>query len=214
MTDEGKPVSVSIEQDLPKTTVKVKDLVDGLNKVFSFIQEQNTLDERSDTRRTLGGDYGIRHAEDRLKAALRENYFSDTKTVQSMYDIGIQFDRKGLLQFDEKKFQHALQSDYEQVVDLLAGDGRNFGLIPRLSRALSTITGGANGLLTAQRRTYTGQIDRIDQDLETKSKRAEERIETLKGRLAKAQAALSQMQNQTGFLQGQASAPQLGIPIG
>ncbi len=122
VTDQGRPVSVKVEQDLPRTSVKVKELVDGLNQVFKFFQAQNKLDEKSDTRGTLGGDYGIRMAETRLRSALQENYLNvdDQRVIRSLADLGIQFTRNGTLSYDEKKLTHALDANFEDVVQLLA----------------------------------------------------------------------------------------------
>lgn len=209
LCEPGRPVALSIEQDLPKTTVKLKDLVGNLNKVFSFIQEQNKLDENSDTSKTLGGDYGIRMADNRLKEALRENFlFDPDKSVQSMFDIGIQFNRNGLLDFDEKQFQHSLQTNFDEVVEMLAGDGITYGIIPRLGRALQSISNSSSGLLSAQKNNYLSRIKQITQDVENREKRAEERIEKLKDRLSRAQAALTRLGEQSKFIQ----APESLIP--
>jgi flagellar hook-associated protein 2 len=216
-TYEGRPVTVSVEQDVPKTTLKVKELVDNLNSVFSFIQQQNTLDENSKTANTLGGDYGIRMAEDRLKAALRENFlFSESPTtVQSLADLGIQFDKKSVLHFDEKKFQHSLTTDFDGVVRLLAGDGSTYGIMPKLNNALKSITGAPDSLLTAQKKNYTTQVNKMNEDVANKEKRSEARLVNLKDRLAKAQSALAKMQGQTNYFASQGAAPQGGgIPLG
>lgn len=212
-TYDGRPVTVSVEQDLPKTTLKVKDLVDNLNNVFTFIQQQNTLDENSKTANTLGGDYGIRMAEDRLKTALRENFlFSENPTtVRSLADLGIQFDKKGMLQFDEKKFQFSLTNDFDGVTNLLAGDGQNTGVIPKLSHALRSITGDPTSLLTAQKGNYTKQVNKLNEDVATKEKRSEQKLISLKDRLAKAQAALTKMQGQSNYFAQQSAG---AIPVG
>ncbi len=214
-TIDGRPVTVTVEQDLPKTTLKVKDLVDNLNNVFQFVQQQNTLDENSKTANTLGGDYGIRMAEDRLKAALRENliFNESPSSVQTLTDMGIQFDKKGMLHFDEKKFQFALTNNFEGVTTLLTGDGVNTGIIPKLSNALRSISGGPDGLLTSQKKNYTTQVNKMNQDIELKEKRSETRLVNLKDKLAKAQAAIAKMQGQAGhFAQtmGGGGGPPLG----
>jgi flagellar hook-associated protein 2 len=214
LTNEGRPVTVSIEQDLPKTTVKVKDLVEGLNSVFSFIQQQNTMDENSNTAKTLGGDYGIRLAEDRLKGALRENFLFSESNVQTMRDIGIEFDKKGMLHFDEKKFQHKLSEDFDGVVTLLAGDGKSFGVIPKLSNALRSITGGPDTLLTAQKKNYSSQVAKFNEDLTEKEKRAELKMTSLKDKLAKAQAAITKMQGQANYFSSQGPGQGGGLPVG
>ncbi len=202
ISDINKPVSVNIEYDIPKTTIKVKDLVENLNKVFSFIQEQNRLDANSDTMKTLGGDYAIRMTENRIKEALRENFlFESGITTRSLLDLGIQFNKAGLLEFDEKKFEHALQTDFDGVTRLLAGDGQTFGVITKLKNALNSITEKAYGLLSIQKDNYMQRLKSIDDSLKEKQLRANEKIESLKMKLSRTQAALEKFQSQNAQFQ-------------
>jgi flagellar hook-associated protein 2 len=205
MSDSGKPIGIDITQDIPKTKEKVKDLVDKLNAVFGFIQTQNKMDEKTDTSKTLGGDYGIRMAEVRLRDTIQNyNLGSPFRSkVRLLSDVGIEFKKDGMLKFDEKKFENAINTNYDEVIDLLAGgmiDGGSKGFIPRLGDVLSSIVSPGNGLLANQRDTYTRKIATMNQDIEKKEKDIEKKAEDLKGKLAKIQGAFSKMQGQTGML--------------
>lgn len=211
ITDNGRPASITIEQDAPKTTVKVKDLVDKLNGVFSFIQSQNQLNEKSDTSRTLGGDYGIRLAEQRLRSALGGTmYGEEGRTIRALNDIGIQFNKSGTLTFDEKKFQASLNGHFDEVVDLLVGDGVGVGVIPRLTNALNSVAGTGGAVLTTQRDNEQAKVNRLQQDISTREKNAERRMEDLKGKLSRTQAAITKFQQQSGGFAGPQSQP--GLP--
>lgn len=202
LTDPGKPTTVTIEQDLPKTTAKVKDLVEKMNSVFSFIQQQNKLDEKTQTQKTLGGDYGIFLSEQRLRSALSETYLdSETRNVRSAGDLGIQFNKNGTLQFDEKKFELAVQNNFDDVVTFLTGDGETGGVMNKIGSALSTISGPASGVLSNQKKNYTEQIMKLNKEIEVKEKQVEQKAERLKGQLAKAQSSLEALQGQSGFIQ-------------
>ncbi len=202
LTDPGKPTTISIEQDLPKTTAKVKDLVDKMNGVFSFIQNQNKLDEKSQTQKNLGGDYGIFLSEQRLRSALSETFLdSEGRSVRSAGDLGIQFNKTGTLQFDEKKFELAVQNNFEEVVSFLTGDGETGGVMNKIGSALGTISGASSGVLSNQKRNYDQQITRLNKEIEVKEKQVEQKAERLKGQLAKAQSAMESIQGQTSFFQ-------------
>lgn len=202
LTEPGKPLTVSIEQDVPKTVSKVKDIVDKINQVFSFIQSQNKMDEKTDTSKTLGGDYGIRLAEDRLRSALQQNFLSDpTKKIKSLGDLGLQFNKEGTLTFDEKKFQSTLEANFEDVVVLMAGDENSRGVIPSVLNAVSSISGAGGGVLTNQLQNYNNQIRTIDKNISTKEKQVERRAEALKNQLASAQSALNAMKSQSSYFQ-------------
>ena len=206
LTESGKPTTVSIEQDIPQTTIKMKDLVDKTNSILGFIQEQNTMDEKTDTSRTLGGNYSLRVTEDRIRSALRENFLGQKgRGVQSLADVGIQSTRNGTLQFDEKKFAAALEKDFDSVVDLVSGDGVTYGVIPKLNRALTSLTESSTGLLSSQRKNFVGQIDGIDRNISRTEKSVEIKAQNLKNTLSRAQAAIQAMQSQGSAIAGGAN---------
>ncbi len=200
-TDPGRPGELTVSQDLPKTTVKIKDFVDKLNGVFSFIQSQNNLDEKSDTSRTLGGDYSLRVTEDRLRSALTQNFFLDgQRAVHSLNDIGIQFNKTGTLTFDEKKFQTALNGNFDEVVQFMTGDGSGGGVIPSIQRAVDSVTSGPGAVLTSRKQSDTQKITSLQKDIEDREKVATRRQEELRTKLAHAQSAINSIQQQGAAL--------------
>ncbi len=202
-TEPGRPITVTIEQDIPKTTTKMKDVVDKLNSIFSFIQGQNKMDEKTDTSKTLGGDYGIRLAEDRLRSALQQNFIGDaSRKYRSLGDLGVQFTKQGTLSFDEKKFQAALESNFDDVVTLLSGNGETKGVMASVINAVNSISSTGGGVITNQLQNYNSQMKTIDRNIETKEKQVERKAEALKNQLAAAQNALSAMQGQASYFQG------------
>lgn len=208
MTGEGKTVSLTVEQDVPATVEKIKGMVDGVNKVLGFIQEQNDLDENSDTLRTLGADYGMRLSEGRIRQAMRENFlFVPGRNIQTLSDIGIEFNKEGLLDFDEKKATHSVNTHYDEVVQILAGDGATYGMVTKLSKALKSLVIPGQGMLRNQQRNYQDQVKRVDREIDSKSKRAQERLERVKMQLANAQVAMNRIQGQGQYIQ------QTGSPL-
>jgi len=203
VTEPGRPTTITIEQDIPQTTVKVKDLVDKTNQILGFIQQQSTMDEKTDTSRTLGGEYSIRMAEERIRSALRENLIGKEGTaIQALSDVGIQMTRKGTLNFDEKKFTAALEKNFDEVVFLLTGDGQTTGVIPKLSRAIASLSASGSGLLSGQKKNFENQIQGIDKNIQRTEKAIEAKAQTLKNTLSRAQAAIQALQSQGGAIAG------------
>lgn len=204
----GGPVSLNIEQDTPKTGAKIKGLVDGLNQVFSFIQQQNTIDGKSDTSGTLGGDYGIRNSENRLRSALTQSFLGgDQRRIRALADVGIQFNRNGTLNFDGPKLEKALADNFDEVAELIAGDGLAVGLVPKLTTVLNSISGKNSAVLTSQRDNYVEKTKRIDKDIETKERVLERRAEDLRGKLTRAQDAINSLKNQSSQLAASLAMP-------
>lgn len=205
ITNPGRPAYITIEQDTKKTAVKLKELVDKLNEVFSFIQQQNKIDENTKTDRTLGGDYGIRLTESRLRNTLTA-LTSFGGPFRSASDVGVQFTKEGTLTLDEKKFEAVLTSDYEGVVDFLCGDGMSTGLVTRLNKTLGTIAGPGESLLSNQQKGQSDAIRRVTLEITDKEKAIQSKEESLKLKLARASAALESLKNQ-GSLFGQSQGP-------
>jgi flagellar hook-associated protein 2 len=215
VTEPGRPTTLTISQDIPKTTAKVKEMVDKLNGVFTFIQNQNNLDEKSDTTKTLGGDYGIRVSEQRLRAALGQNFvFDPTRNIRSMSDLGVQFNKKGILTFDEKKLQSNLNAHYDEVVDFLAGNEIQEGIVNRLGRALDTLASPTEGVLTNQQKSEQSKIDRLQKEIERKEANSQRKLEDLKGKLARAQGAIASMQQQAAQFGNMSSGDMVSSLIG
>lgn len=211
VTEPGRPTHITIEQDTKKAAIKVKDMVEKLNDVFNFIQNQNKLDEHTQTDKTLGGDYGIRMAESRLRNSISGSaFFTAEGTMRSLSELGIQFTREGTLQLDEKKFDAAIGADYERVVDFLCGDGVSTGLVNRLNRTLSTISGSSEALLQSQKKTQSEGVRKLDGDIKDREKKIKDKEETLKQKLARANTALEALKGQgMAFAASEGASPAL-----
>jgi len=210
ITEPGKPASLTISQDIPKTTEKVKGLVDKLNGVFSFIQQQNKMDEKTDTSTTLGGEYSLRVTEQRLRSTLTQGrLFEEGRAIRTMGDIGIQFTKEGTLKFDDKKFETALNANFDEVVSFLTGEEGKPGVFSALGRTLTTIS-GPGAVLTSFKQSETDKANRMGKDIEKKEKNADQKAEELKMKLSRMQTAITSMQRQSqsmasssGTLEGQ-----------
>lgn len=116
----GEEFSLTISEDAAKITEKVQTLVDELNAVIAFIKDQNTLDEKSDTSRTLGGDLILQTLETRIRSTI----FKDIETkfgFRRMGDLGLTFQRDGTISLDAKQFEKQLSDNYELVAQTLTG---------------------------------------------------------------------------------------------
>ncbi len=221
LSEPGKPLTLTVEQDIPKTVVKMKDIVTAVNGILGFIQEQNKMDAKTQGYKTLGGDYGIRMTEQRLRSVLQQNFsgsFNNSSKVRILSDMGVEFKKDGLLAFDEKKFTNALSANFDETVNLLAGDGLRPGLITQLGSVLSSLTVPGTGLLSNERTTYQERVNRMNEDIKKKEERLEKKADTLKDKLAKMQGAFSKLQAQQGAVNamgaGGGAAPTSPLPGG
>lgn len=198
---EGQTVKVEISPDYEKVEGKVKNMVEKINGVLSFIQDQNKLGEnsRGDPSKALGGDVTLHGVEYRLREIIQksESSLSDAQ-IQRMRDLGIGFNRNGTLDYDAKKFQSLLESNFDEVVAFFAGDMAVQGFGREIEALFDSVSRSRDGLATIKETGSQARLKKLKDDKEKGTEKAQAKIEKTKTQLAKAEAAISQMQQMQG----------------
>lgn len=196
----GEEFTLGISEDIEKISGKVQDLVDKINSVLSFIKEQNTLTEGSDTSKTLGGDFILQTIESRLRSAMFKNIFTE-EGYKRAGDIGIKFQRDGLLKLDTKKFDNMLSSNYKMVSQVLTGfssseAGINPGLVDNLKVTASETLQAPSGILRSRQRSLKNNINQIDRRIQQKQRNIEQKEKNLKNKFARLEGTISRIKTQ------------------
>lgn len=207
----GEEISIEITEDIQKIGGKISNLVDNINNVLKFIKEQNTLDERTDTSRTLGGDSTLTTIESRIRTAVFTSVQTDAGPMR-MGDLGITFQRDGLLKFDQAKFEGALSKDYKSVAQTLTGKytlegGKSNGFIDILDDTAKTMLAQPNGVLTTRKNGLGSQIGQIDRQIANRQRHIQQKEEVLKAKFARLEETISKIQGQGAGLAGFAAPP-------
>ena len=200
----GEEFSLKITEDVEAITEKVVDLVDRLNAVLSFIKKQNTLDAKSDTTRTLGGDLTLQSLEGRIRGTV-------FKTVPTTFgprrfgDLGIQFTREGVLRLDKKGFESILSENYQLVSQILRGlfdeEGVKInGFMDDLTNMVDNSLRVPDGLLKSRHRTFQSKIDQIDRRIQQKMRSINQKEENLKMKFARLESTVSNLQKSSAGL--------------
>jgi len=207
----GEEFSLQISEDTAAVGDKIKTFIDSVNSIFSFIKEQNTLDENSDTSRTLGGDIILQSIEGRLRRVI----FQDVETSEGFKrvgDIGINFQRDGSLSLDQKKFDAALANDYKSVSEVLTGyfkeDGvKTSGFIDNLNEFVGMALRFPNGILTSRKKGLDSKIDQIDRRISQKTRMLDQKEKNLKDKFARLEGTIARIQSQGAGLSALGAAP-------
>lgn len=201
----GEEFTIKIGEDAGKVGEKINTLVDQINGVLSFIKQQNTLDESSDTSRTLGGDILLQSIESRVRNAI----FKDIPLedgVARIGDLGIQFTREGLLEFDQKKFKSELEKDYDKVSEILTGrylEGtKTNGFIDNLKDTVAQLLQFPNGLLSSRKRSLENNIDTIDRRIAQRENMLQQKEKNLKDKFARLEGTMSRIRSQGAGISG------------
>jgi len=196
----GEEFTIKISEDVEAVGAKVGDLVGKLNAVLKFIKDQNSIDEKTDTSRTLGGDIMLQSLQSRIHAAV----FKDVGTESGYHrvgELGISFNRDGILEFDQKKFQAAISGNYSMASQILTGyideEGqKSEGFMDNLNITVNNSLRMPDGLIQSRKKTLQGSIEQIDRRIAQKQKYLEEKEKNLKDKFSRLEGTISKIKTQ------------------
>lgn len=196
----GEEFTIKISEDVQAVGAKVSDLVTKINGVLSFIKQQNTMDEKTDTSRTLGGDIMLQSLESRIHSAVFKDVLTDKGYLRAG-DLGLSFNRNGTLEFDDKKFAAKITEDYNTVTQILTGTfteegGKTEGFMDNLSAMVGTALRVPDGLVQSRKKTLQSNIEQIDRRITQKQKYIEEKEKNLKDKFARLEGTISRIRSQ------------------
>lgn len=192
-------MSIFIE-DIDAVGVKVSDLVTKLNAVLKFIKDQNSIDEKTDTSRTLGGDIMLQSLEGRIHTAVFKDVATDTG-YHRVGELGLSFNRDGTMEFDQKKFQALIGTNYSLATQILTGTftaegGKTEGFMDNLNATVGTALRMPDGLIQSRKKSLQSNIDQIDRRINQKQKYLEEKEKNLKDKFSRLEGTISKIKSQ------------------
>lgn len=197
---EDYEFTLAISEDVAKISGKVKALVDSINEVLNFVIQQNKLDADSDTSKTLGGDTTLLTVQSRVQTWIFE-YFNvdpeDEEAFMRLGDVGVSFQKTGLLSFEETKFKKALEENFEGVAALFAGEG-NF--IDRIKELTSSLLAPGTGVVGSREAGIKSRIKEIDRTIINREMALSRREDQLKRQFSQLEGLSSSMQSQQAYL--------------
>ncbi len=194
----GRTVNVSVKEDKEVVSGKIKTFVDAVNGVLSFVQAQNALGKDTDTSQTLGGDSLLRSVENRMRMLIQNPQMGVGSDINRLNQVGIQFTRSGVLEFEEKKFNDTLAKNPSGVQRFLAGDGFSTGFIPSIKREIGTLLNTAFGPVSIRKKALQDKIAQMDKQIENKERQLAKKEETLRNKFARLEETMSKMKGQQG----------------
>ncbi|MDD4975209.1 MAG: flagellar filament capping protein FliD [Bacteriovorax sp.] len=202
----GEEFSINISEDVDAVGVKVSDLITKLNAVLKFVKDQNAIDDKTDTSRTLGGDIMLQSLEGRIHTAVFKDVMTDTG-LHRVGELGLSFNRAGTLEFDQKKFQALIGSNYNLASQILTGTfgaegGKTEGFMDNLNAMVGTALRTPDGIIPSRKKTLQSNIEQIDRRISQKQKQLEEKEKNLKDKFARLEGTMSKIKSQGAGLAG------------
>jgi flagellar capping protein FliD len=136
-SDLADEVKVSLEQDTDALVNKVKEIMEEMNALLKFIDEnqKRTTEEKTDettgkkgkvtTDGAFSGDYAIQSLEDNLKRMFTSSIDAlvGKTNYTSMSRVGITTGRDGYFTLDTEDLKKALNTDFDGVRRLFSNNG-------------------------------------------------------------------------------------------
>ncbi len=196
----GEEFSLKITEDIDAVGAKVGDLVSKLNAILKFIKEQNNIDDKTDTSRTLGGDIMLQSLEGRIHGAVFKDVLTDSG-YHRVGELGLSFSRAGILEFDQKKFQSLIASNYNLASQILTGTfteegGKSEGFMDNLNVAANNALRMPDGLIQGRKKSLQSSMDQIDRRISQKQKYLEEKEKNLKDKFSRLEGTISRIKSQ------------------
>jgi len=206
----GEEFGLEISEDVTAITGKIDTVMENLNKVLAFIKQQNTMNEQTDTSKTLGGDITLQQLESRIRTAVFMQV-NTTKGPKRLGDLGVTFQKDGALNFDKAVFENALNNDFEMVSQVLTGTysletGKIKGSIDYLTEMTDLALQNPNGLMPNRKRGIQSNIDQIDRQIANKERHIAQKEEMLKRKFARLEETMSKIRSSGAGLAGMGGA--------
>ncbi len=182
------PVPVSIIHDRKKVTANLATFAKSYNSLVGYMEKFSGFDKATGRGGPLLGSFTVTEIRNRIGTALTRAAGGQGDRFRTLADIGLTFEKNGHLSYNSQKFDQALSSNYQGVVDLLAGTPTHPGLISGIHAMTMEMTNPANGPIYGEQQALNSQgqmnqkeIERKQEEIENLRERMEEKYSSLQG---------------------------------
>jgi flagellar hook-associated protein 2 len=189
---------VTIATDDDTMADLVETVVTAYNNVNSYFETYSAFNSDENIKAPLVGESGASRAVDGLGQVISGNY-SLTGDLEALSQIGVKTERDGSLSFDKDKFKTILNSNYDDVIELITSDDGPMGKMK--SQIDDLYVDSESGVLSTRRESLESSITATEDDIadfETYLSDYEQRLRTkftnmelTLGRLQSTQGSLS-----------------------
>jgi flagellar hook-associated protein 2 len=193
----GKEVNITVAENYEAVETKLKAFVESANGALSFIQQQNQMNEKTDTSKTLGGDSVVRTVETRLRQLIQSSNYDGKGPINRLSQLGVEFNRNGTLEFKEDKFKKVLKTNPNDVLLFLKGDGSmNSGFIGKTKMLIDNTLSSNYGVVSNKKKGLQNQVQQIDRNIESKEKSLVQKEEALRRKFGKLDEQMARLNSQ------------------
>lgn len=176
-----------------------EDLGVAKSSIEAFVSAYNTLTATLAAQRdsTLSGENTLINIESRIRNLFSQSYNDSSSNINYLFQVGLSFDRDGILSFDTEEFDSVIATDFSEIQNIFTSS--DAGFITLLEDVIEGYT-ESEGILTSRTDGLNDEKESIDEDIE----RIEIRLESVEARLraqfGSLDSLLSQLNSTSSFL--------------
>jgi flagellar hook-associated protein 2 len=176
-------LGVSIDKTAIKTNLTT--FVESFNALAETLKFLTKYDPEANEAGLLTGDSTVRSIENQIRRTITGTVDGLAGAFNSLVSLGITTQRDGTLKLDATKLDQALNTNFDDVANLLASDD---GVIKKLDNTINDFV-KTGGLISSRNETFLKQLKDIDEQRE----RLEMRMTSLEERLRAQYSAMDSL---------------------
>ncbi|MDY0190558.1 MAG: flagellar filament capping protein FliD [Desulfuromonas sp.] len=214
--ESGDPVYattlMSVEPDTATLKEKISTFVSSYNSIMDWISAgydefgaSATSDEEiaAGAEETLSsvvrGDSTVNSVKRQLQNML-STVVDTSGPYKVLSQLGISTQKDGSIELDESVLDTALESNFDDVVSLFAGEGDSTGVMQTFNASLLNLTGSTSGMYAGKEDSYDSAVARIEEQLLRLEPLMEKKESTMRARFSAMELLVSDMNTQSSFL--------------
>jgi flagellar hook-associated protein 2 len=189
-------IGIDVTSDSSATKNRLTDFISAYNTFATFTSNQ-AASARTGDESSIGRNPMVRGLHTDIRTSLLQAQTTGG-TLTNLSQIGVEFTRTGQLELNEATFNAAMEADPDAVKALLSGDGAN-SAFARVAETLDGYT-RTSGLLSSVKEQLSASISRLGSQIDAMTTRLQRQRTTLQAEFIAAEAAMTQLKNQSGNL--------------
>ncbi|MBA53315.1 MAG: hypothetical protein CMK89_02565 [Pseudomonadales bacterium] len=203
----GTNDTLTVSLDKTEINARLAEFVEAFNTLSDTLNFLTDYDVETQEAGLLTGDFAARTIETQIRRTISDVVEGASSSFSTLASIGITTQRDGSLGLDATKLASALNSNFDDVADLLAGDD---GIIKKLDDKLESFL-RSDGIIASRNNTFLSQLKDIDEQREKLNLRMESFEERLRLQYTNLDILVGQLQSTGDFVSQQLDIIKAGI---
>ncbi len=181
--------TVTVSENLAVAKTTIETLVTAYNSLSAALAVQRGS--------TLSGENTILNIESRVRELFSARYNDSGDNVNYLFQLGLSFDRDGVLSFDGEKYDEQIGNNISEIQSLFTN--ADTGFITSLETVINSYL-DSDGIISNRTEGLNTEKTSIDEDIERLELRLESTEARLRARFASLDSLVSQLNSTSSFL--------------